>query len=231
VITRQLSLRRHLSFVTISILLLLAVAPSRAILQCGDPDLPPECGTHIYCSPIIIDVGGHGFKLTSAADGVKFDIAGTNRPIQLAWTAPDSQYSFLAIDWNHNGKIDSGRELFGNFSPQPQSATPNGFIALADLDKPQFGGNGDGLIDDRDAMFASLLLWIDSNHDGISQPNELFTLPQMGVSAIDLSFKESRRVDEFGNEFRFKSVVNGGGSAPEKIGHIAYDVLLTATAQ
>jgi hypothetical protein len=84
-------------------------------------DLPPTCGIHEYCSPIIVDVGGRGFKLTSAIDGVKFDITGTNKPVQIAWTAAGSLNAFLAIDWNHNGKIDSGKELFGNFSPQPPS--------------------------------------------------------------------------------------------------------------
>jgi hypothetical protein len=206
----------------------LTASKSAANAQCPG-DLLPTCGVHDYCSPIIVDVGGHGFKLTSATDGVKFDITGTNKPIQIAWTATGSQNAFLAIDWNHNGKIDSGKELFGNFSPQVPSAEPNGFVALADLDKPEFGGNSDGIIDARDRMFSSLLLWIDSNHDGISQSEELFTLPQMGVSSISLAYRESRRIDEFGNQFRFKSTVNSGGSGSQsdQVGHIVYDVLLT----
>jgi hypothetical protein len=202
---------------------------SLATVQCN-PDLPPDCGIHVYCSPIIVDVGGHGFKLTDAKGGVMFDIAGTNHPVQVSWTAPGSKNAFLAIDWNHNGKVDSGKELFGNFSPQAPSAEPNGFIALADLDTPGFGGNNDGVIDSKDEMFSSLLLWIDSNHDGISQPEELFTLPQLGVTSISLSYKESRRVDQFGNQFRFKGMVNMGGSSSSNVGHTAYDVLLTRLA-
>jgi hypothetical protein len=108
---------------------------------------------------------------------------------------------------------------------------PNGFVALADLDKPAFGGNGDGIIDARDKMFSSLLLWIDSNHDGISQPDELFSLSQLGVSSISLSYRESRRIDEFGNQFRFKGTVNvGSGSQSNQVGHTIYDVLLTGVA-
>ena len=181
------------------------------------------------CSPIIVDVSGRGFQLTNAQSGVQFDITGTGKPIQIAWTAQGSMNAFLVLDRNNDGLINSGSELFGNFSPQPKSLFPNGFAALAEYDKEENGGNGDGIIDNRDAIFSELRLWIDSNHDGISQPDELFKLPDMGLFSISLAYKESRRVDQFGNLFRYRSEINVFHEQRDqsKASPVAYDVFLT----
>lgn len=179
-------------------------------------------------SPIIIDTAGEGFHLTSAAQGVQFDIAADGHLLQIGWTDPQYHNGFLVLDRNHNGIIDNGTDLFGNFTPQPASATPNGFLALAEFDKPENGGNGDGIIDERDAVFSHLLIWIDENHDGKSQPNELHTLPELGINSISLEYKESRRVDEFGNAFRFRAKLNpDSNEGQSNTDRWAFDVFLT----
>jgi hypothetical protein len=70
----------------------------------------PECDSSCGCcvSPIIVDTTGHGFHLTAAEDGVMFDISGAGKPLKMAWTDRNSGNAFLALDRNHNGKIDSG---------------------------------------------------------------------------------------------------------------------------
>lgn len=179
------------------------------------------------CSPIIVDTTGEGFHLTSAEDGVLFDIRGTGQPIRIAWTDPAYRNGFLALDRNRNGVIDNGTELFGNFTQQPKSPTPNGFLALAEFDKPENGGNSDGVIDEQDAVFSHLVIWVDENHDGVSQPSELHSLPELGIFSIALNYKESRRTDEFGNIFRFKAKINSSGQDKSNDpGSWSYDVFL-----
>jgi hypothetical protein len=183
-------------------------------------------------SPILIDVAGEGFHLTSAADGVTFDINGDGHPIPIAWTSGAYQNAFLALDRNGNGVIDSGKELFGNATAQPPSEHPNGFLALAEFDKPENGGNGDGVIDARDAVYSHLLLWIDANHDGISQPEELHSLPEMGVISIDLKYVRSDWVDEFGNHFRYRGKANAGGDPTgDPVDRTIYDVFFVGEDQ
>lgn len=217
-----------------------AVLPNTvAAFQCGpppDPCLDPAAiggsaaDTNVPdCSPIIIDVSGEGFHLTSADKGVQFDISGTGKPMQIAWTAPGSANAFLALDRNHDGLISSGKELFGNFTPQPASSQPNGFLALAEFDKPENGGNGDGIIDENDSVFVDLRLWVDVNHDGISEPGELFKLKDLGIFSISLRYRESGRTDEYGNRFRYRAKINVTSQQEDasQAGPVAYDVFLT----
>jgi hypothetical protein len=186
---------------------------------------PGDCSCQ-FASPIIIDTTGKGFRLTSSESGVDFDILGDGKPARIAWTAPTSGNAFLALGRNHNGRIDNGKELFGNLTDQPPSEHPNGFLALAEFDKLENGGNGDGIIDSKDAVFADLLLWIDENHDGISQPNELHTLPELGVYSISLSYRDDRSYfDGYGNWFHYQSILNPDPQdAESKDGRFIYDV-------
>jgi hypothetical protein len=158
-------------------------------------------------SPIIVDGRRNGYRLTGVEEGVRFDLDADGVPEQVAWTRQDSDDAFLAMDRNGNGRIDDGSELFGNYTPAHASGapltTPNGFEALAFLHSSGYGASvPDDRIDARDAAFARLLLWRDENHNGISEPNELRTAASAGVVAIGIDYKNKKRVDRFGNEFR-----------------------------
>jgi hypothetical protein len=160
--------------------------------------------------PVVLDIAGDGFDLTDRATGVYFPIGPTPLIYETSWTSVDSDDAWLTLDRNGNGRIDNAVELFGNFTPQPEpppGEEKQGFLALAPYDAAAAGGNGDRAIDRADRVFTSLRLWQDRNHDGESQASELHRLPALGIAGLQLDYKTSRRVDEHGNSFRYRTRV------------------------
>lgn len=172
----------------------------------------------------MIDVAGNGFALTDAYSGVNFDMGGDGHSEPIAWTALGTDDAWLVLDRNNNGKIDSAKEMFGNFTEQPNTAPPNGFRALAEFDKPGKGGNGDGRIRETDAVFTSLRLWQDLNKNGVSEPSELHPLQELRLKTIELNFKESKKTDRYGNQFKYRAKVKDEHNS--QMGRWAWDVIL-----
>jgi hypothetical protein len=145
----------------------------------------------------------------------------------MSWTSAAGQNAWLVLDRNENGTIDDLTEMFGNMTPQPDTTLRNGYLALAVFDDPSQGGDGNGVIDARDAVFGKLRLWIDKNHNGISESGELKRLTDHAIVRISTKYKKSKYVDENGNEFRFRSFVwDSSGRERE----VSYDVYLQVEA-
>jgi len=153
-------------------------------------------------SPLVIDLGNTGVSLSSAMDGVWFDIDADGFDERISWPI-DQDSAFLTLDLNGNGAIDSAAELFGNFTALPSGRVPaNGFEALRYYD-----GNKDGFLDAKDVIYEDLRLWQDVNRDGNSSSEELKTLASLGVTSINLNYIDGLEADFFGNQTRERSVV------------------------
>lgn len=169
-----------------------------------------ECDC-VDCCPLVFDTSGKGFKLTDADRGVYFDINADGQQDAISWTDPTRDVAFLVFDRNGNGLVDDGEELFGNVTPMPagsENARANhGFDALLSLENQSYGGSvKDGIIDSGDAAYDRLALWHDVNHDGVSQSGEIRKASQAGLIAIETRYRESKRQDQYGNEFRLRGI-------------------------
>lgn len=136
--------------------------------------------------PITFDLDGDGIELTHYAAGAQFDITGSGQKVRTAFVTGGD--AFLAIDRNGDGKITSGKELFGD-----QNGAPNGYEELRKLDS-----NNDGVINRLDKDFGKLVLFRD-NGNGISEAGELIGLSEAGISEINLGYRDVNLAAKGGN--------------------------------
>jgi len=156
---------------------------------------PPPAPSAMFIS---VDPKLDTFRLTSPAAGVLFDIDGDGDLEQVAWTEAGAAVALLAVDVNGDGRITSGRELFGSFSVPRAGNGPN---ALIETFKAT-GAPLSGAVQNGHKLYEALLLWLDENHNGISEEWELRPLKEV-FTAVGLGFVKEDRVDGHGNRFRF----------------------------
>jgi len=187
--------------------------------------LTGNCTYTYECSPIIIPVGQSAqIRLTSPQAGVWFDMDADGRPDRVAWTTFGDPTAFLVRDVNGNGRIDNGAELFGNHTVLPgRGIALNGFDALAYYERVEAGGNADGVIDSSDGIWSDLRLWVDSNHNGISEAEELYDLGEFQLTAISVVPRVINRADAYGNVLRLQASCQVRGTI-----RFGYDVYFSA---
>ncbi|MFA5937969.1 MAG: hypothetical protein WC809_01340 [Sinimarinibacterium sp.] len=128
--------------------------------------------------PLALDLDGNGSITTTGVDrGQAFDLNADGVADRASVVAGGD--AFLALDANGNGRIDDGRELFGD-----QNGAVNGFEALRTHDD-----NRDGVIDSADAVYQDLSL-LDWQPDGTQR---LRTLADAGVASISLAYADADR--------------------------------------
>ena len=128
--------------------------------------------------PLVLDLDGDGVELTTAADGVLFDLDADGALDRAAFATGDD--AFLARDRDGDGRITSGAELFGDLT-----GARDGFADLARMD-----ANGDGQVDAADPGFDALRL--------VSTAGTR-TLADAGVTAISVEGQAIHRERADGN--------------------------------
>ncbi len=122
--------------------------------------------------PLMINYGGAAASLTQTKFQFDLDVDGKLDEISFAGAGS----GFLALDKDADGVIDDGSELFG-----PQSG--NGFNDLRAYD-----GDGNGWIDENDAIFEKLQVWTKDEKGN----DVLYKLKELDIGAIYLGEKETQ---------------------------------------
>jgi len=195
-----------------------STAHPATLINQGLPILPlSECqGTTPVAvgSPLVLDLDGDGVRLDSA-HRVAFDLAATGETARIPTLLGAD--ALLALDLDEDGRIESGRELFGNATLCGAAICIDGLEALAHHD-----ANHDGRIDAKDPVYGKLQLW---------QPGgALCPLADAGVKAIGLASRlDLAFTDAAGNSatraLTFEREDGSTGQAPDVWFSLGFDQL------
>ena len=174
-------------------------------------DLFKNASVAAKVDPLIFDLNGDGIRTTSLDDSTAyFDLDGDGFAEKVAWVGDGD--GLLTLDRNGDGMVTNGQELFGDRTRliNGEYAT-SGFEALREFDD-----NNDGKIDTKDNVYSKLKMWQDINHDGLSQPEELKSLVDLGIVSIGLESTVTGAVDVMNNiQRRLSSFMKSDGSTAQ----------------
>ena len=148
---------------------------------------------------LVINLYGQGTRTLGVEAGIYFDHDANGFKEATGWIAPGN--GLLMLDRNGSASLDTGGELFGDFTPLPNGMlAANGFQALACYD-----ANGDGRIDVDDPIWSQLGGW---QYDTYSEGGEAYdpdtsgkisSLDELGIAEIHLDTTITNITDDVGN--------------------------------
>ncbi len=168
--------------------------------------------------PLVLDLDGDGIELISPSiskvgGGLRFDLDNDQFAEVTGWVNADD--GLLVWDKNGNGTIDDVNELFG-------IGLTSGFEELRELDS-----NNDNRFNRGDARYNDLRVWQDKNQNGISEADELMTLPEADVKVILLNDKpvsENNTAQNGGNQIAATSYYRRFDNSREAIADVRFEL-------
>jgi len=137
--------------------------------------------------PLVVDLDGRGPETTGQPGARPFDLVGDGDVRPTSFVQGDT--AFLALDRNGNGRIDDGRELFGD-----QHGSVDGYAELG-----RFDDNGDRWIDTRDRVYGDLRLLFGDGRQS--------TLAEVGILALQVEGQATSDRTTGGDEIFKRAVV------------------------
>jgi Ca2+-binding RTX toxin-like protein len=143
------------------------------------------------CCPIILDLDGDGIEIIPLDQSLTFfDYNGDGIIGRTAWVGEGD--GILVIDLDHrggrfgDGVIDQAKEfVFSLWSQGPVSD-------MAAL-RARFDTNRDGVLSPADHTFSLFRVWVDQDGDAVTDPGELKTLAELGITRIPLTHNAQSR--------------------------------------
>jgi len=132
--------------------------------------------------PVLLDLDGDGIEIVPLGQSrARFDIDGDGRRQLLAWVGPDD--GLLVYDRDGDRLISQRDEIaFIDYLANAKTYLEG----LAWFDQFAQGGNEDGVLDARDALWSKFGVWRDADQDGETDAGELRMTDQGGLSSVDL---------------------------------------------
>lgn len=146
--------------------------------------------------PILIDLDGDGIDIVPLNKSTTyFDYNGDGAVGHTAWIGPGD--GLLVYDEDLSGTVNRAREFV--FTLWSYGTVRDMWAA-----RVAFDTNKDGVLSSSDAEFDKFRIWVDADMDAATDPGELKTLAQLGLSSIPLKYDGARKAYADGN---------GGGAA------------------
>ena len=154
------------------------IKQERSSLSLSSQTVSSNPGNEVQQSdPLAFDMDDNGLQTTGVRNGVNFDINADGNADKTSFVSGND--AFLALDKNNNGKIDNGKELFGD-----QNGAGNGYEELRKYDT-----NNDNKIDRNDAVYDRLRLFrMDGNGNQV-----ISSVKESGIKSIALGYQNTQK--------------------------------------